>query len=103
MSTHPRLEARVSAQEKLVTILAGRIEELNQDMAESFRQQAVYQVNLERKMDAHFAALEAKIDALETRMETNMKGMEARMLHAFQQLVIMVAAQRSGDHPGSQS
>jgi len=53
----PRLEARVSAQEYLVTMLAARIEELRQDMAVNSRQLIDQQIASERK-------LEARIDAL---------------------------------------
>lgn len=71
MSTYPpRLEARVSAQERMQTILHARMEELAQDMSESFKQQAAYQVHFEQKVDARFDSIESKLTTLEATMAT---------------------------------
>lgn len=71
MSTYPpRLEARVSAQERMQTILHARIEELAQDMTDSFKQQATYQVRFEQKVDDRFDRVEAKIAVIEENMAT---------------------------------
>jgi hypothetical protein len=80
MSTQlPRLEARISAQERLTTMLHARVEELSQDMDASFKQLAGYQVGTERKIDAHF-----------DEVKTQMASMEGRILDAFQQLIAMI-------------
>ncbi len=65
MSTYPRLEARVSAQERQQNILNARIEELSEDMTTnikrlsddmnaSFKQLAEYQIKMEHQIDARF-------------------------------------------------
>ena len=93
MSTElPRIEARVSAQERMQTILHARIEELSQDMIASFRQQAEYQVQLEQKVDARFDKIEAdmatKGDVVA--LKEDVAALEKRMLDAFQQLLTVI-------------
>lgn len=64
MSTQqPRLEARVRAQERMQNMLHARIEELSEDMNDSFKQLADYQIQTERKIGARF-------DKIETNMAT---------------------------------
>ncbi len=98
MTSHlPRLESRVTSQERQMTILQARVEELSEDMTTqlngittqltdlshdfqaSFKQLAGYQIAMEQKLDARFDAIEARLDtmatkediaALETRMAT---------------------------------
>jgi chaperonin cofactor prefoldin len=60
----PRIEARVSAQERRQIYLDARIEELSEDMAKNFK------------------TIEEKIDHI----EAEMVAMEERILDAFQQL-----------------
>jgi outer membrane PBP1 activator LpoA protein len=80
MSTRrPGLEARVGAQERQMTMLHARIEELSQDMDTSFRQLAAYQVATERKIDVRFDEVRAQIT-----------DMEGRILDAFQQLIALI-------------
>ena len=95
----PRLEARVSVLERMQNSLYVRIEELAQDMTESFRQQVNYQIQSERKIDARFDKLEARVAVIEANMATKedivairgeMAAMEGRMLDAFKQLLVMV-------------
>src|SRR5258708_2518732 len=78
----PRLEARVGAQERLMTILHARIEELSQDMTASFRELADYQVQTERKMEARFDRIEATMAT-----KDDLSAMETRILDAFKQLI----------------
>ncbi len=114
MSTQlPRLEAKNTAQERMQTILHARIEELAQDMGESFKQQAAYQVRFEQKVDERFDkvderfdkvderfdkvdkrfnAVETRLDTIETTMATkeDIASLEKRMLNAFQQLLTII-------------
>ncbi|MBA2391179.1 MAG: hypothetical protein H0V70_00360 [Ktedonobacteraceae bacterium] len=87
----PRIEARVSAQERLQTILHARIEELSEDMFSSFSQQTAYQVGIEQKIDA----LSDKIDKVEAKIVTlatkeDVATLERRVLDAFQQLLTVI-------------
>ncbi len=59
MSIRPRLEARVSAQERRQINLDARIEELAEDMAGSFKQLSEY-----------FGKIEERFDKIETTMAT---------------------------------
>ena len=108
----PRLEARVSVLERMQKSLYVRIEELAQDMTESFKQQVDYQIQSERRIDARFDKLETRVATIEATMATKediaairsematkedivairgeMAAMEGRMLDAFKQLLIMV-------------
>jgi hypothetical protein len=59
-------EARIAAQEALTTLLAARIEELAQNLANDFKDiiarfkaNADYQIEIERQMEARFDKLEA--------------------------------------------
>ena len=94
MSTElPRLESRVSAQERMQTILHARVEELSEDMTASFGQQAAYQVQFEQKVDARFDQVDARFNGIDVRLdkiEANMVAMEGRILDAFQQLVTII-------------
>ncbi len=51
MSAHPRLEARVSAQERRQNNLEARIEELSEDMTASFKQVSDYLNKIEERLD----------------------------------------------------
>ncbi len=96
MSTHPaRLEARVSAQERQQVILNARIEELAQDINESFKQLADYQVKTEQQIETHFNQVEARLSQIEITMATkeDMAAMEGRILAAFNQLVSIIHPQ----------
>ncbi len=77
MSTHPHLEARVSAQERrqlnleayveeLSSNLTTSIKQLSDDMTASFRQLATYQTQTEKQIDTRFNQVETRIDRLET-------------------------------------
>ena len=93
MSTQlPRLEARISAQERMTTILHARIEELSQDMTASVEQLAKHLVHTDRTIEARFDKIEAtmatKDDIASVRAE--MATMEGRMLDAFKQLLTMI-------------
>ena len=80
MSTYPRLEARISAQERRQTILDARIEELSEDMTTSiqqlssdmkasFKQLADYQIQAERQIDVRFSQVDTRFDKIETRID----------------------------------
>ncbi len=95
----PSLEGRVKAQEQLMSILFARIEDLSQDMNDSFRQLADYQIQNERKIEARFNQVEARLDRIEATMATkediasvraDMNAMEGRILDAFKQLIGMI-------------
>ena len=96
MSTElPRIEARVSAQERMQTILHARLEELAQDMKASFDQQTQYQVQIEQKIDAVDARLnkiEATIATKEdvAALKEDITTLEKRVLNAFQQLLTLI-------------
>lgn len=99
-SQPPRLEARVSAQERMQTILHARIEELSEDMLASFRQQAAYQTQFEQQVETRFNQVDARLDRIEAEIGTiktdigtiksDMVAMEGRILNAFQQLVTII-------------
>jgi hypothetical protein len=99
MSTQlPRIEARVSAQERLQTILHARIEELSDDMLSSFGAQALYQGRIEQKIDAlqedmsvvkkDMSAVKEDMSAMATKEDV--AALEKRVLDAFQQLVTII-------------
>jgi len=60
----PGLEARMSAQERLQTILHARIEEVSQDMNTNFRQLVEYQRQNKREMEARFDKSDAFMKAI---------------------------------------
>lgn len=87
----PRIEARVSAQERLQTILHARIEELSEDMLSSFGAQAVYQGRIEQKIDALQEDMSAvKKDMSSMATKEDVAALEKRVLDAFQQLVTII-------------
>ncbi|GCF06873.1 hypothetical protein [Dictyobacter arantiisoli] len=107
MSTHPRIESRVSAQERQQTILNARIEELSEDMAESFKQltgdmaasfkQLVdYQVQTEHQMGANFDQIEKDVADIKATMTTkdDVAAMEGRIMDAFKQLLATINPQQ---------
>ncbi len=73
MSTYPRLEARVGAQERQQTILNARIEELADDMTGSFKQLSEYLGKIENRFDK----IEATMGTMATKGE--MAAMEGRL------------------------
>lgn len=106
MSTQlPRLEARVSAQERLQTIAYARIEELSEDMNASFKQQAAYQVQLEQKIDARFDKVDARFDKVDARldkMDARFNEIESKMatkedMAALEKRVLEDVADVKGD------
>jgi len=83
MTQVPGIEARISVQERMITMLHGRIEELSQDIIASFQQLTKYQAATEHDLEARFDKIEAsmatkqdivslggRITALEGRMAT---------------------------------
>lgn len=68
MTDLPPIEARIGAQERQSSFLHARIEELSLDMLASFRQQADYQLQTERKIDARFDQLEKRLAEMEARI-----------------------------------
>jgi hypothetical protein len=112
----PSLEARLRAQERMVTIFNARIEELSQDMMNSFRQSTEYQIQTEQKIDDRFEKIEARLDkieanmaskedmaamearvkedmaAMEVHIKEDMAAMETRILDAFKQVLTMIDA-----------
>ena len=62
MSTHPRIESRVSAQERRQLILDARIEELSEDMTASFKQLSEYLGKIEDRFDKIEATMATKED-----------------------------------------
>ncbi|MBA2396515.1 MAG: hypothetical protein H0V70_27640 [Ktedonobacteraceae bacterium] len=104
MSTKlPPLSARVTALERSQTILNARIEEIAEDVADSFEQQVPYQVRIEQKIDAlteEVAAIKAtmatkedvaaSVVASEERMQGSIAALEKRVLNAFQQLLTVI-------------
>ena len=94
MSTHPRLESRVSVLERRQNTLEALIEELSEDaaasfkqidtrfnqvdtrveglskdMTASFKQLADYQVQTERQIDTRFNQVDARLDKIENRLD----------------------------------
>jgi chaperonin cofactor prefoldin len=106
MSTHPRIEARVSALERRQTNLETHVEELSDDlttsvkrlyddMTASFKQLVAYQIHTEQQIDARFEKIENRLDKIEATMATkeDMTAMESRILDAFQQLITTINQQ----------
>lgn len=122
MGTHPRLESRVSAQERQQTILNARIEELSEDMAANFKQLAGdmtasfkhltdYQIQTEQQVSTHFDQIEKDIADIKSDL-ANIKvtmatkddiadinaatvSMEGRILDAFKQLLTTINQQQT--------
>jgi hypothetical protein len=105
MSIQPRLEARVSAQERRQLNIDARIEELSEDITDSFKHLSEHLGKIETVMmtktdlagmatKEDLAALETRmqenIATLEKRMQENTATLETRMLDAFQQLVTII-------------
>ena len=106
MSTHPRLDARVAAQERRQLNLEAYIEELAEDtavgienltasiknlsdnMTESFNQLAVYQIKTEKEIEARFNQIDTRLDKIEATMATkeDLAALENRILDAFRQV-----------------
>ena len=64
MSTQlPRLEARVSAVERMQAILHARIEEVSEDSTTSIKQLQDYQIQAERRLDARIEELSRDMTA----------------------------------------
>jgi hypothetical protein len=114
MSTHPRIESRVSAQERRQLILDARIEELSEDMTASFNQLSEYLGKIEDRFDT----IEKDMAEIKTTMVTKedlaeikttmatkedlatmatkeeLAAMENRILGAFKQLLVTINPQR---------
>jgi hypothetical protein len=90
----PRIEARVSAQERRQINIEARLEELSEDMVASFKQQLAKQAQFEQKVDARFDTIETKIATMATKED--IAGLEKRMLDAFQQLVAVIETRLPG-------
>jgi hypothetical protein len=94
MSIQPRLEARVSAQERRQLNIDARIEELSEDITSSFKHLSEHLGKIEATMmtktDLAGMATKEDLAALETRMQGNISALEKRMLDAFQQLVTII-------------
>jgi chromosome segregation ATPase len=114
MSTHPRLEARVSALERRQLNLETHVEELadditasikhlSDDMTASFKQLAAYQIETEHRIDTRFNKIENRLDKIEATMATkddlatlstniknDMTAMEGRILDAFKQVLATI-------------
>ena len=81
-------------------MLHARIEELSEDINDSFKQLADYQIQTERKIDARFDKIETDIVTIKGDVATikediatikgDMVAMEGRMLDAFKQLLVMI-------------
>jgi uncharacterized protein involved in exopolysaccharide biosynthesis len=87
MSTHPRLEARVSAQERRQTNIEARIEELSEDITASFKQVSEYLGKIETTM-----ATKEDLAAMATKED--LAAMENRILDAFKQMLTMINPQQ---------
>lgn len=60
----PSLESRMSAQERLVTLLHARFEELSQEMTDNIRHITDSQFATEWKIDTHFDTVEAHVEEI---------------------------------------
>jgi len=94
MSTYPRLESRVSAQERRQLVLDARVEELaedvtasfkqidtrfnqvdarvtelSRDMSASFKQLVEYHIQQENQIDTRFNQVDARLDKIENRLD----------------------------------
>ncbi len=76
MSTHPRIEARVSALERrqlnleahteeLADDITASIKQLSGDMKASFKQLVDYQIQTEHQINARFEKIETRLDKME--------------------------------------
>jgi len=86
--TQPSIEARISVQERMITLLHGRIEELSQDMAASFDQLAKYQIATERTLATRFNLVDARLERIETTLATkeDLASLESRVEQRFTSL-----------------
>lgn len=90
-----KLRARVSAQERLTTVLLARIEELAEDMDTSFKQLVEYQTGTESNIATQFDAIRAELATLATKadataLEERLTATERRILDAFQQILTIL-------------
>ncbi len=82
MGTYPRIEARVSAQERQQNILNACIEELAEDMTTSFKQLSEYLGKIESRLDK----VEEDTAEIKTQLETNSMNKPCflhKSLHAY--------------------
>ncbi len=106
MSTQPRLEARVTVQERRQIALEARVEELSEDITASLDQLSVHLDKIETTMATKediaalatkedLATLEARINIIETTMATkeDLATLETRILDAFKQVLAVVNPQ----------
>lgn len=97
MSIQPRLEARVSAQERRQLNIDARIEELSEDITNSFKHLSEHLGKIEATMvtKEDLAAIETRIDKIEATMATkeDLTAMENRILDAFKQMLTMINPQ----------
>lgn len=112
MDTFPRIEARVSAQERRQLILEARLEALSEDTMASYKQISEYLGRIEDRFDKIEAKMATKEDltrmatkedlakmatkeelaTMATKMATkeDLAALEGRMLDAFKQLLVVV-------------
>jgi chromosome segregation ATPase len=102
MSTQPRIEARIGAQERLTTILHARIEELSQDLDAA-------RSKLDERfdgIDAHLGAVDTQIAAIREEVaairaniatKEDLAALQAVVLDAFKQLMAAVSDQDGED------
>ena|SRR5216110_375338 len=93
MSTHPRIESRVSAQERRQLILDARIEELSEDMTASFKQLSEYLGKIEDRFDKIEATMATKEDLATMATKKELAAMENRILDSFKQLLAAINPQ----------
>lgn len=70
----PRIDAWISAQDRMTATLNVNIEELSRDMKASFNLQTKYQIDTERELDSRFNKIDVRFDKVEEQLD----GMDAR-------------------------
>jgi hypothetical protein len=113
MSMYPRLESRVSAQERRQLIIDARIEELSEDMTVSFKQLSEYLGKIEDRFDkvegdisvlkgdvatlkGDVTTLKGDVSDIKATMATkeDLAAMENRILDTFKQLLATINLRR---------
>ena len=113
MNIYPRIEARISVQERRQVMLEARIEELSEDMIASFKQLSEHLGKIETSIATKedLAAMATKEDLVAIKKDLadtkatmatkeDLAAMENRILNTFKQLLTVIDSQRPPSKQG---
>lgn len=85
----PSNEARLSVQEELTSLILSRVTQVSMDIQASFKANASYQIEQERKIEALFDTVDRRFDAMDKRFDTvdmRMSRMETMLAGILERL-----------------